>query len=110
MTCNQWDIVVIPFPFVDSPKTKPRPVLILSNEKFCSNNQHSIAAMITSSNHQRWIGDTEITDLQPTGLRKESIIRLKLFTIDMRFNPRIIGTLADQDRDVFHERFTEFVF
>lgn len=110
MNCKQWDIAVIPFPFVDSPKTKPRPVLILSQEEFCSTNQHSIAAMITSSNHQRWIGDTEITNLHPTGLKKESIIRLKLFTLDMRFNPRVIGILADQDRDIFQKQFTEFVF
>lgn len=103
MDCNLWDIAVIPFPFVDTPKSKPRPVLILSQEKFVAANNHCVAAMITSASHTRWVGDTEITDLQRAGLNKDSMIRLKLFTLDMRLNPRVIGKLSDQDQTAFRE-------
>lgn len=83
--------------------------MILSQEKFSSANNHCVAAMITSSNHQAWEGDIEITNLGPTGLQKESIIRLKLFTLDLRFNLRIIGSLAQQDQDAFLEKFTDLL-
>jgi mRNA interferase MazF len=109
MSYKQWDIAVIPFPFVESLKTKPRPVLILSQESFASANNHLMATMITSSYHQKWRGDTEITDLEPTGLKKKSIIRLKLFTLDIRLEPKVIGTLGEQDQKAFQAMFTDII-
>lgn len=107
MTCKQWDIAVIPFPFVESPKTKPRPVLVLSNTCFIDKNGHFVAAMITSAMHTAWHGDTPITGLSEAGLKKKSIIRFKLFTLDMRFQPRIIGSLNKKDRGAVLKTFTD---
>ena len=41
--CERFDVVVVPFPFVDSPTTKPRPALVLSTRAF--NAAHAVANM-----------------------------------------------------------------
>lgn len=109
MICKQWDVAVVPFPFVDTIKSKPRPVLIVSKENFITENNHCIATMITSSSHIKWAGDTVITNLDNAGLHKESIIRLKLFTLDMRLAPRVIGKLSDKDKKAFLNNFSTYI-
>ena len=104
MSYNLWDVVVIPFPFVDKLKSKPRPVLVLSTEVFAQENHHLIATMITYANHQPWAGDTPIEDLQAAGLQKRSIIRLKLFTLDLQLEPRKIGRLSRNDQQNFRRK------
>lgn len=98
MIYNQFDILVVPFPFVDSPKSKPRPVVIVTKEAFHEQNAHCVAAMITTASHSQWCGDTLITDLAMAGLHCRSYIRLKLFTLDRRIGARKIGTLSQIDR------------
>ncbi len=110
MTCKQWDVAVVPFPFVETSKAKPRPVLIVSSNDFISENDHCVAAMITSATHTRWYRDTSIVNLSKAGLKKDSIVRLKLFTLDMRFKPRLIGNLSKEDRAAFLENFRASFF
>ena len=99
MTYNQFDIVVVPFPFVDSATTKRRPALILSsNKNFNHETQHSIMAMITSARNNPWPGDVNISNLVVAGLPKPSVIRMKLFTLDHRFIIDSIGTLSSKDQ------------
>lgn len=99
MICERFEIVVVPFPFVDSARTKPRPALVLSSEDFNRRNRHSVLAMITRAAHTRWPSDRAIEDLQPTGLHAPSVIRLKMFTLDNRLLARRIGRLSDPDRE-----------
>lgn len=110
MTFNQWDILVVPFPFVDSPQHKPRPVLVISNDKFNSANSHCIAAMITTASNTSWHGDTEITDLKVSGLKIKSYIRMKLFTLDSKIEPRSIGKLSKEDIANFKKNFSQATF
>ena len=56
MICSRNDVVVVPFPFVDKPKTKKRPALVLSNLDF-NKSGHTILAMITTKQHPSWPGD-----------------------------------------------------
>lgn len=105
MICEQWDVVVVPFPFVENPKAKPRPVVVLSNEYFYTANDHFIAAMITTAAQTQWSGDTVITNLKNAGLRHYSVIRLKLFTFDRRIKVRKIGVLSVKDRACFQKNF-----
>jgi len=103
MTCKQWDIAVVPFPFVDAPQSKPRPVLIVSKDKFHDENGHYIAAMITTASQTQWFGDTVIRDFEGAGLKTKSSVRMKFFTLDLRFQPRIIGSLSEKDRKKFQK-------
>jgi len=47
MIYSRYDVVTVPFPFVDRPKTKKRPAVVLSNMEFNKSN-HTILAMITT--------------------------------------------------------------
>ena len=97
MTCEAWQIVVVPFPFTDRATTKRRPALVLSSRPF-NRNGHSVLAMITSASHHPWPGDTPIAHPKSSGLTAPSVVRLKLFTLDNRFVVRRIGTLDAPDR------------
>jgi mRNA interferase MazF len=95
-TCNQWDVVVVPFPFTDRPQAKRRPALVLSKRTF-NLNGHTVLAMITSSAHEPWLGDIPITRLDAAGLKTSCMVRLKLFTLDNRLILKVIGHLAESD-------------
>jgi mRNA interferase MazF len=94
---EQFEIAVVPFPFVDAPRTKPRPALVLSAGTFNQRNGHTLLAMITTAEHTRWPSDYSIRDLQPTGLRVACVVRWKLFTLDNRALQRRVGRLGERD-------------
>lgn len=97
MTCESWQVVIVPFPFTDRSTTKRRPALVLSQKRF-NRHGHSILAMITSATHEPWPGDTRLGDLAGAGLRRPCIVRLKIFTLDSRFILRRLGVLAAADQ------------
>jgi mRNA interferase MazF len=94
---EQFEIAVVPFPFVDAPRSKPRPALILSVRSFNRQNGHTLLAMVTTARSTRWPSDYPIQDLWPTGLRVACVVRLKLFTLDNRALLRRIGHLGERD-------------
>ena len=102
MIYNQFDVVLVPFPFTDDDIQKRRPALVLSShEHFNKDTGHSIMAMITSARNLKWPGDVEISDLSSAGLPKASIIRMKLFTIDHRLIIEPLGMLSPKDQKMF---------
>ncbi|MGA2038389.1 MAG: type II toxin-antitoxin system PemK/MazF family toxin [Bryobacteraceae bacterium] len=46
MTCDVFDVVVVPFPFTDSPAAVRRPALVLSRPSF-NRHGYTVLAMIT---------------------------------------------------------------
>ena len=88
---------MVPFPFSERPQAKRRPALVLSNRGF-NRHGHTILAMITTGAHRPWPGDSEIADLEASGLEVPCIIRLKLFTLDNRLLLRRLGRLSVADR------------
>ena len=98
MTCDPWEVVVVPFPFTERPGARRRPAVVLSNREF-NRHGHTILAMITTGAHRPWPGDTEIADLEVSGLEVPCIIRLKLFTLDNRLVLRRLGRLSAADRE-----------
>lgn len=99
-TFKTFDIIVVPFPFTDRVDAKKRPALVLSSaDQFNTKIDHSICAMITSTQHTQWPLDVVIDDLESCGLQKPSLIRLKLFTLDNRLIYGRLGVLGLQDRE-----------
>ena len=97
-TFNQFDVVVVPFPYTDSSTSKRRPALVLSDARsFNGKIGQSVMAMITSAQHSSWPLDVDIADLDAAGLPAPSTIRMKLFTLDQRLIVRHCGTLDDCD-------------
>ena len=96
MTCDPWDVVVVPFPFTDSPASKRRPALVLSSREFNHGSGHSLMAQITKAKQSSWPGDFRIQNVE-AGLPEECIVRMKLFTIDTRLMQKRIGRLSETD-------------
>jgi mRNA interferase MazF len=55
MNHQQFDVVVVPFPFTDRPVTKKRPALVISDAgSFGDRIGHAVLAMIISAKNTPW--------------------------------------------------------
>lgn len=98
MIYNQFDIVLVPFPFTDKNTTKKRPAIVLSNSNYQIKNNHLILAMITSAKNSEWESDLPIKEIEPTGLKTQCVIRYKIFSLDERIILKKIGTVSDSEK------------
>ncbi len=98
MIFDQFDIVVLPFPFTDRDSSKRRPAIIISHPGKIHLNR-SLFAMITTSEHEEWPLDFNIMNLQEAGLSSPCKVRFKLFTIDHLFIIKKIGSLSLEDQE-----------
>ncbi len=97
LVLDNFDVVVVPFPFTDRLATKRRPALVLSAAGFNENSGNAVLAMITSAGQSNWPGDMAIRKLAAAGLSSPCLVRLKLFTLDQRLILRKSGRLAAVD-------------
>jgi mRNA interferase MazF len=98
VTFEQWDVVVVPFPFTDNAARKRRPALVVSRPEALGNVVgQSVLAMITSAGHRRWPLDVPLVGFEAAGLPASSLVRMKLFTLDDRLIDRRAGTLEPAD-------------
>lgn len=95
---DPFDVVVVPFPFTDKAKQKPRPALAVSSRAFNIGHQHVILLMITTAARMQWPSDVPITGLSDAGLLAASVVRLKCFTLEESMVTRKIGALSGPDR------------
>lgn len=109
MIFDQYDIVVVPFPFTDKKTNKRRPALVISNPGYQTLNQHCILTMITSAQHSSWAGDIEIKSLTPTGLTSPSLIRFKIFTLDQRLILHKLGKLGNGEISLVEATLDEYL-
>ncbi len=91
MICSRFDIVDVPFPFSDVPRSKRRKALVLSDAVFNQKNASSLLMMITSTARSAWHLDVSLEQWSQAGLRKPCLARMKLFTLD---NGLILGTVG----------------
>ena len=91
MIYSPFDIVEVPFPFSDVPRSKRRKALVLSDPVFNQKNASSLLLMITSATRSTWHLDVSIEQWRQAGLRKPCLARMKLFTLD---NGLILGTVG----------------
>jgi mRNA interferase MazF len=97
VTFKPGAVARVPFPFVDSAQAKFRPALVLSGDGFNKSHGHAVMAMITSARHSRWPSDVPVTDLKAAGLPSPSVVRFKIFTLDLRLAGDPLGKLAAKD-------------
>jgi mRNA interferase MazF len=96
---DRFDVVVVPFPFTDRSADKRRPALILSGARnFNAAAGSSVMAMITSADNAPWPLDSRIGDIKAAGLSADSMVRMKLFTLDHQLVLRKAGRLAAKDQ------------
>ena len=97
-TYDPFDIVAVPFPFIDRRATKRRPALVLSTRPFKEAHEGLIAAMITTAAGEPWPSDTPLRDWRAAGLGAPCVVRARLFTIDKALIVRRLGSLGAHDR------------
>ncbi len=106
---KKFDVVVVPFPFIDSEFSKLRPALIISSEEFTNETKMATCIMITSSSYEDWSSDVEIHHLSKAGLRKKCKARFKVFSIQTHLIKKVAGHLDKKDqeriRSSFHKVF-----
>jgi mRNA interferase MazF len=54
-------------------------------------------AMITTAQHSHWPGDVLLLP-GATGLQKQCLLRMKLFTLDNRLIVKVVGKLSGKER------------
>ena len=110
MICKSYDIVEVPFPFIDSPKTKSRKALVVSGELFNTNNNATVLVMITSANSSTWFEDVLISDLKKAGLRKSCFVRFKFFTIQNNLIKKKTGVLSATDKSKVSDKLSKIFY
>ncbi|TVR05661.1 MAG: type II toxin-antitoxin system PemK/MazF family toxin [Spirochaetaceae bacterium] len=98
MSYEPGEIVEVPFPFVERPIQKVRPALVLSSPAFTQDSGVVVLAMITSARRSSWTSDVNIADWGEAGLRAPSVIRWKVFSIDVDLILNRRGALSPADQ------------
>lgn len=96
MVYQKGDVVLVPFPFADVRTTKARPALVLSDAAYEQSTGNVILAQITSQ-AVKFPSDYALRDWAKAGLKKPSIVRMRLATLAaslVRYKP---GTLTPAD-------------
>jgi mRNA interferase MazF len=94
-----WDVVKVPFPYIDRPVRQYRPALVVAAGTIEVTHGLLWVLMITSAENRRWDNDIVVSDLDEAGLPAPSVIRCaKIATIEAQEAERI-GTLAPSDRN-----------
>lgn len=99
MICEHWDVVSVPFPFMERPAVKRRPALVLSTREFNQENDHSVMAMITAAMLDRWPSDYLLQQFLQAGLKHACYVRWKVFTLPNSMIAKRMGALADEDKE-----------
>ena len=108
MICSRYDVVTVPFPFVDKSGTKKRPAVVLSTDEF-NQCEHTVLAMITTKKDPVWPGDTPITFYLEAGLRLPCLVRFKFFTLDNRLLYNRIGHLSVADSKILAKHLCKYL-
>ncbi len=92
---NQGDILLIPIPFRDLKTHKKRPVLVLSNSDYNSNNQDILVAAVTSNLEQNEYAVTITSDELDEGeIKYESVIRAdKIYSLSQAIILKRFGSV-----------------
>ena len=101
MTFRRWEVLSVPFPFVEGHASKRRPALVVSTDTFHRAHRACFGAMITTARHMQDLrpDDIAIADLARAGLPRPCVIRLaRLATFEWSDQIRRIGTLGAPER------------
>ncbi|MGC8485673.1 MAG: type II toxin-antitoxin system PemK/MazF family toxin [Candidatus Baltobacteraceae bacterium] len=98
-----WDIVKVPFPYIDRPVRERRPALVIAAGRLETERALLWVLMITSAENRGWVDDVEISDIERAGLPAASVVRsAKIATIECD-DAEKIGRLPLRDRTLVAE-------
>jgi len=109
MICNPGDIVDVPFPFIDTAGKKLRPALVLSGQQFGRSSGAVVLMMVTSAERSHWETDIALDGWEAAGLRKASMLRWKIFTLDEQLIVSRRGALTAKDQQKVRNSFSQIM-
>ena len=81
---DRWDVVAVPFPYVERPFQQRRPALVVAAGLGAAQDLLWVL-MITAAANPRWLEDVEIDDHSRAGLPVASLVRTaKIATLEAR--------------------------
>jgi mRNA interferase MazF len=81
---ERFDIVAVPFPYVERDTLKHRPALVVSAKEVAERHGFAWVLMITSADNPSWPNDIPIKEPKMAGLPRPSVIRpVKIATVEM---------------------------
>ena len=95
---SRWDVVTVPFPYVERAETKRRPALAISAPALQERHGLLWVVMITSADNPPWPQDVAIGELGRAGLPAPSVVRVAKIATVMAAHCERRGTLAAKDR------------
>jgi len=101
VTFRRWDVISVPFPFVEGHASKRRPALVVSTDIFHRAHRACFGAMITTARHMRDVrpDDIAIADLAQAGLPRPCVIRVaRVATFEWSEQIRRVGALSPRER------------
>ncbi|HZY90541.1 MAG TPA: type II toxin-antitoxin system PemK/MazF family toxin [Gemmataceae bacterium] len=100
MSVHRGDIVIVDWPFTAGGGTKPRPALVIQNDRDNARLTNTIVVMITSRSHRageptQVLIDISTLDGRQTGLHRTSVVNcINLFTVEQAKVLQTIGHLS----------------
>jgi mRNA interferase MazF len=101
VTFERWQVISVPFPFVEGPGSKRRPALVVSTDAFHRAHGACFGAMITTARHMRDLrpDDIPIQDLARAGLPRPCVIRVaRLAIFEWSEEIHAVGVLSASER------------
>jgi mRNA interferase MazF len=95
---KKGEVIVLPFPFIDSEFTKRRPAVVLSNDLFNINHSYVVVGMITTAKKSSEASDIKLRDWKKSGLKKACLFRFKIFSVQKNLIIEKAGSLSTFDR------------
>ena len=100
MSARRGDVVIVDWPFTTGGGTKPRPALVVQNDRDNARLTNTIVVMITSRTHRageptQVLIDVSTPDGRQTGLHRTSVVNcINLFTVEQTKVLQTIGRLS----------------
>ncbi len=100
MNVQRGDVVIIDWPFSGSSVSKPRPAVVVQNDRDNGRLTNTIVVMITSRTHRsaeptQALIDTATPDGRQTGLHRTSVVNcINLFTVEQAKVLQKIGVIS----------------
>jgi mRNA interferase MazF len=100
VTYSRWDVVAVPFPFIEGTASKHRPALIVSTDALHAAQGLYWAVMITTAKAGMQPDDLPIPEPAKAGLPDDCVIRVsRLTTLSDKQIDRKLGTISPKLRN-----------
>jgi mRNA interferase MazF len=107
MICNQWDIVLLPFPFTDLTSSKRRPAIVISPLKY-NTGMDTVFMYLTSkisvSKHEF---DHVLIKWEESNLPLPTMCKMKFMTLDRDFIIKKLGQIQKEDEVIIKSKMKE---